>query len=173
MVTDCFYRHFCFVETGLDVIMQAQKIEVEKYLGLWYEQARLPNFFERKCDCDISAQYTLQTDGQIEVLNSCCKSDGTKISARGIARPSQAFDVTFEVTFAPAFLRFLPFVWANYSVLFVDKDYSVALVGEPKKRFLWVLSRDQSLDSAMLDHVLSMAENEGYNLKNLIKVKTK
>lgn len=152
--------------------MKSQKIDLEKYLGLWYEQARLPNFFERRCVCDISARYTILPDGRIEVLNSCVKKDRNKISAKGVARTSQASDVTFEVTFAPPALRFLPFVWANYTVIFVDQDYTTALVGEPKKRFLWVLSRTKSLDSESLDNLLSLAKNAGYDLSQLIYVRS-
>lgn len=151
-------------------LMKAQEINLENYLGLWYEQARLPNFFERRCVCGITAQYTLLPDGSIEVLNSCIKSNGKKISSRGLARPGKTSDVTFEVTFAPSFLRSFPFVWADYTVIFVDKEYSVALVGEPKKRFLWVLSREKRVDSSTLNQLLSKAQTLGYKLDSLIHV---
>jgi len=148
--------------------MDAQPIDYNKYLGTWYEQARYHNFFERKCKSNIQARYTLQKDGSIEVLNSCTTHSGKVAEARGIARKANKKDVTFKVTFAPKPLRLLPFVWANYTVLYVDKEYEFALVGEPSKKYLWFLSRKKKADSELFQQVKVIAQEHGYNLSKLI-----
>lgn len=148
--------------------MDAQPIDYNKYLGTWYEQARYQNFFERKCKSNIAARYTLQEDGSIEVLNSCTTHSGKLAEVRGTARKANKKDVTFKVTFAPKILRLLPFVWANYTVLYVDPEYQFALVGEPSRKYLWFLSRKQKADSDLLKKVKVIAQEHGYNLSKLI-----
>lgn len=148
--------------------MDVQEIDLNKYLGTWYEQARFDNYFERKCKSNVSAQYTLLKDGSIEVLNSCTTHSGKLAEVKGTARKANAPDVTFKVTFAPKILRKLPFVWANYSVLYVDPKYQFALVGEPSKKYLWFLSRSKKADPELFDRVKAIAKEHGYNLNKLI-----
>src|SRR3982751_3558477 len=100
-------------------LLKIQPIELERYLGVWHEIMRFPNFFERRCLGDVTAEYSMLEDGQISVLNRCRKACGNFEEARGVARVVKSKEVTLQVTLAPSVVRVLPFVWANYSVLAV------------------------------------------------------
>lgn len=150
--------------------LNAQKnVDLTKYAGKWYEIARLPNWFERNCSSEVTAEYVLTTDKQITVTNSCKKKDGKIEVARGLANVANDSEVTLRVTFAPKALRFIPFVWANYSVISVDENYKHALVGEPSRKYLWILSRDKNMDSTTYDALVEKAKAEGFDVSKLMK----
>lgn len=113
-------------------------IEQQAYLGLWHEQARLPNSFERGCQ-RATAEYAVREDGLISVLNTCIEANGERRSAEGRARPTgEAGEGKLEVSF------FGPF-WADYWVLQRADDYSWSIVGEPEGRYLWILTRAETI----------------------------
>lgn len=115
-------------------------IELERYLGLWHEAARLPNNFERDC-VDVTAEYGRRDDGLISVLNTCRDSEGRVRDAEGRAKPAgEPGEGKLKVSF------FGPF-WADYWVLERADDYSWSIVGEPGGRYLWVLTREDGLTS--------------------------
>lgn len=116
-------------------------IDQQQYLGLWHEQARLPNRFEQGC-VRVTAEYGVRDDGLISVVNTCREIDGSTRTARGRARPvGEAGEGKLEVSF------FGPF-WGDYWVLDRAPDYSWSIVGEPEGRFLWVLTRAETIDEA-------------------------
>ncbi|MDB5816863.1 MAG: hypothetical protein JWQ11_503, partial [Rhizobacter sp.] len=112
-----------------DELQTAESVDLSKYAGLWYEIARLPTSHEDKCASDVTALYVLDNEG-FAVTNRCLREDGTEVEADGRARRVPgATSSKLEVTFAPTYLRFLPFVWADYWVLHVDEGYQTAVVG--------------------------------------------
>ncbi len=113
-------------------------IDQQAYLGLWHEQARLPNSFERGCQ-RATAEYAAREDGLISVLNTCIEANGERRSAEGRARATgEAGEGKLEVSF------FGPF-WADYWVLQRADDYSWSIVGEPEGRYLWILTRAENI----------------------------
>lgn len=113
-------------------------IDQERYLGLWHEQARLPNSFEEGCQ-RATAEYATREDGLISVVNTCIDERGETRVARGRARPvGEAGEGKLEVSF------FGPF-WADYWVLDRAQDYSWSIVGEPEGRYLWILTRERTI----------------------------
>lgn len=113
-------------------------IEQDRYLGTWHEQARLPNRFEQGCQ-RATAEYGVRDDGLISVVNTCIDANGRSRTATGRARPSgEAGEGKLEVSF------FGPF-WANYWVLDHARDYSWSIVGEPEGRYLWLLTRAETI----------------------------
>ncbi len=116
-------------------------LDVGRYMGRWYEIAKFPNRFQRKCVADTSADYRLLDDQRIRVVNRCRLTDGKMDEAIGIARQAGALPSQLKVRFAPAWLGFLPFVWGDYWVIDLDPDYQLAAVSEPKREYLWILSR--------------------------------
>jgi apolipoprotein D and lipocalin family protein len=118
--------------------LTAQPIDRAAYLGLWHEQARLPNAFERGC-ARATAEYGERNDGQISVRNTCFEADGEQRVANGRAR------VVGEGQLKVSF--FGPF-WADYWVLARAEDYSWSIVGEPRGRYLWLLTRAETLSDA-------------------------
>lgn len=146
------------------------ELDLARYAGTWHEIARLPMYFERKCARDITATYTPREDGTITVRNACVKADGVNMVSEGVARKTGADPAKLEVRFAPGWLSALPFVWADYWVIAVDTDYRWAIVGEPGREYLWILSREPTLDAKTFEDLKGRARMMGYDLAELIVV---
>jgi apolipoprotein D and lipocalin family protein len=157
-------------EKGLEVI---PSVDLKRYSGIWYEIARLPNWFQKDCDGNVTAAYTLLDDGEIKVVNRCRKENGETKEAEGRARRASDDEPNskLKVRFAPAFLSFLPFVWGNYWIIDLAPDYSFAVIGEPDRRYLWILARTPKLDEAIFQAILGRVREKGYDLANLIRTK--
>lgn len=120
--------------------LSTQQIALDSYLGLWHEQARLPNRFEQGC-VRATAEYALRDDGRVSVLNTCFEADGSTRTAEGRARWAGAEgEGKLKVSF------FGPF-WADYWVVERADDYSWSIVSEPGGRYLWILTRADSISS--------------------------
>lgn len=141
----------------------APYVDLNQYMGEWYEIARLPVSFEKNC-IGTKARYTLQDDGSVEVLNTCYKGswNGKLTSARGkatVADPQT--NAKLKVQF------FWPFS-GDYWILEVGNGYEYALVGEPTRENLWVLSRTPQLDLQLLHNIVAKAERLGFNTSQLV-----
>jgi apolipoprotein D and lipocalin family protein len=138
------------------------KVDLARYMGDWFEIARLPNPFQRKCE-RTTARYTLTGDGRFRVLNACLTPGGQLKEATGRAR---VVDVNtgskIEVTF------FWPF-YGDYWILDLDPEYRWALVGTPDRKYLWVISRTERMEPGTLDALLGKARSLGYDLAPLIR----
>lgn len=148
-------------------------IDLRRYAGTWYEIARLPNRFQGKCLGNVTATYTLLEDGDIMVVNRCLGENGEYTEAEGLARRanSEGSNAKLKVRFAPSFLSFLPFVWGDYWVIDLAPDYSYAVVGEPNREYLWILSRTPTMDENILSEVLRRVSAQGYDLSRLMRTK--
>ena len=138
-----------------------QSVDLNRYLGYWYELARLDHPFERGLEY-VMAHYSLREDGKIDVLNTGIK-DGRAEDAKGIAK----------TTSVPGLLRvsfFGPF-YSDYRIMMLDENYQFALVGGGNDNYLWILSRTPQLDEATLASILSEADRRGYDTTKLIWVK--
>ena len=130
-------------------------VDLARYLGTWYEIAVVPNRFQKQCVADTQARYRMQGD-DIEVFNRCRQSDGTVSAITGIAKPvAGSANAKLRVSF------FRPF-YGDYWVLALPEDYRWVLVGEPSRRYGWVLSRTPQLAPADLTAALVRAEQLGY-----------
>lgn len=144
-----------------DAPLETRPIDQARYLGLWYEQARLPNSFERNC-VRVQAEYGLRDDGLISVVNTCVDADERTRVARGRARPNGAPGAgKLEVSF------FGPF-WGDYWVLDRAEDYSWSIVGEGEGRYLWLLTRSEQLSSAQRAALEARITALGYPLDALV-----
>lgn len=144
----------------------AKPVELQRYLGKWYELARYDHSFERGCE-GVTAEYSLRDDGLIRVLNTCREGapDGEARTAEGRAKVVEGSDgAKLKVSF------FGPF-FGDYWVLDRADDYSWAIVGEPSGRYLWLLSRDTSPDAAVLDAHLKRIAGLGYDTRMLKMVR--
>ncbi|HEY0172152.1 MAG TPA: lipocalin family protein [Pyrinomonadaceae bacterium] len=146
-------------------------VDPGRYAGTWYEIARLPNRFQTKCAGDVAATYTLRSDGGLDVLNRCRKVDGQLTSVKGRARVADGRgpNSKLEVRFAPGYLSFLPFVWGDYQVIDLAPDYSYALVGEPGRKYLWVLSRTPRMDDETYARAVARGAAEGFDVSRLMR----
>lgn len=154
-----------------DALPTVPRVELERYAGHWYEVARLPNRFERDCAGDITAHYKLMPDQRVAVLNQCRKMDGSRMSARGVARSQDGSSSRLEVRFAPAWLSLLPFVWGDYWIIDLAPDHSWSLVGSPDRKYLWILSRAPALEADQFQRLVAQAKALGFATDTLVWVK--
>ena len=146
-------------------------VDLARYCGTWYEIARIPNGFQTKCAGDVVATYTLLDDGQIKVVNRCRKEDGEVTEAEGRAKRASDDEpnTKLKVRFAPAILSFLPFVWGNYWIVEIDTAYTYAVIGEPDREYLWILSRTPKMDENILQGILSRMREKGFNVGKIMR----
>ena len=143
-------------------------LDVQRYLGEWHEIAHLPMFFQRQCVDMITATYSKNSDGTLFVHNACRKKDGRIDVSDGIAKPVMGQPGALKVRFAPAWLAWLPWVWADYWVVDLDPSYQWAVVGSPTRKYLWVLSRQPSLNRDLFVQLRERARQRGYPVDQLI-----
>ena len=144
-------------------------LDLDRYLGAWYEIARLPMRHEPPQWTDISATYTLNDQGNVRVRNRALDEDGRVQESIGEGVPVEGSgNAKLRVSFLPEGLRWVPFTKGDYWVLRVDPDYRTALVGDPERKYLWLLHRDPVIDAALRDDFLGTARAQGYDLADLI-----
>lgn len=140
-----------------------QSVDLSRYVGRWYEIARLPNSFQKKCVDTVTANYTMRADGKIEVINRCRKASGEYATAKGKAKiVDKKTNAKLKVTF------FWPF-YGDYWILDLGPNYEYAVVGEPGRKYLWILSRSPRMDEALYQQLLQKMETQGFNTKMMIK----
>jgi apolipoprotein D and lipocalin family protein len=151
--------NICCAQPELEAV---GKIDLRKYAGKWYEMCHLPAKFLDDCSC-ITATYTLDPKGYVRVFNKCKKSNGKWISINGKAfGVSQSGNSKLKVQF------FWPFR-ADYYIIELADDYSYAIVGEPRRRYLWILSRTPQMDPALYQSLVQIAGNKGFPVEFLVR----
>ena len=140
-----------------------EEFDLERYLGIWYEIARFNHSFERGMD-NAMAEYILQDDGTVFVMNTAWKDGKFKV-AEGKAKYKDP-----EGNPGALKVSFFWFFYSEYNVMLVDKDYTISLVGSKKENYLWILSRTPVPDQDLLQSVLEEAEARGYDTSKLIWV---
>ena len=139
------------------------EFDLSRYLGEWYEIARYDHSFERGMD-NTMAQYILQDDGKVVVLNTGWKDGKFKI-AEGKAKYKDP-----EGDPGALKVSFFLFFYSEYNVMMVDENYQISLVGSKAEKYLWILSRTPVADPALLQMVLEEARERGYDTSELIWV---
>lgn len=143
-------------------------LDVARYMGTWHEIAKYPNRFQQQCVRNTHAEYSQVGAGHLQVINRCQTSDGSVSEAVGTARQVGPADSSqLKVRFAPAWLSFLPMVWGDYWVIDLDPAYQLVAVSEPRRAYLWVLSRSPAVDEAAYRQLLARLEARGFDLQRL------
>ena len=143
-------------------------LDVPRYMGTWYEIAKFPNRFQAKCVANTRARYLAQTDGSVQVLNSCVTADGSTIDALGKAiQVGAATSPKLQVRFAPAWLSWLPMVWGDYWVIDLDADYQLAAVSDSKREYLWVLSRTPQVNDKAYGALMERLKAQHFEVQKL------
>ncbi|MCY7313532.1 MAG: lipocalin family protein [Pseudoxanthomonas sp.] len=149
-------------------VTSVPELDISRYAGQWYEIARLPMTFQNKCVGDVTAAYTLRDDDLIGVRNSCRTQSGEITVSEGVARSVAGHPGRLQVRFAPEWLSWAPFVWADYWIIDKDPGYTWAVVGEPGRDYLWILSREPGMDRALFEQIKARTVEMGYDLNPLI-----
>jgi len=139
-------------------------VNIQRYLGKWYEIARFPHKFEDGLE-KVTAEYSIRDDGKIRVLNSGFNEEGRLKTAEGKAYiPDPKDQSRLKVSF-------FWFFYGDYYILELDqKNYSWAMVGSSSEDFLWILSRTPKLDKEILEYLMENAAARGYDLSKLVLV---
>ena len=138
-------------------------VDLSRYAGRWFEIARLPNRFEKKCADSVTATYTLRSDGKVDVVNRCRKANGEYTTAEGKAKiVDKKTNAKLKVTF------FWPF-YGDYWILDLGSDYEYAVVGSPDRKYLWILSRTPQLDEQLYQRLLAKMASRGFETERMIR----
>eukprot|EP01018_Ginkgo_biloba_P005977 Gb_06015 [translate_table: standard] len=155
------------MEQPLEVV---KGLDLQKYMGRWYEIASMPSRFQPKNGVNTRATYTLNPDNTVHVLNETwtdCKRGSIEGSAYKVDPNSD--EAKLKVKFyVPPFLPLIP-VLGDYWVMMIDQDYKWAMVGQPSRKYLWILSRQPQLEEAIYNHLLEKAQQQGYDVSRLQK----
>lgn len=146
-----------------DELEVVQSVDLTRYTGRWYEIARLPNSFQKKCADTVTANYTMRENGKIEVINRCRKASGEYTTAKGKAKiVDKKTNAKLKVSF------FWPF-YGDYWILDLGPNYEYAVVGEPGRNYLWILSRSPQMDEALFQQLLQKMAAKGFNTEKMIR----
>jgi lipocalin len=148
--------------TELDTTTVRQ-LDLQRYMGKWYEIARYNHWFEKGMT-HVIAEYSMQPDGKIRVVNKGIKNGKLKeIIGKARQLHPKEYPGRLEVSF---FLWF----YGDYYILELDKDYQYVVIGSSTDKYLWIMSRTPQLPDETLQRILSMLERRGYDVSKLIMV---
>ena len=150
-------------------------VDLDRYQGKWYEISRYPNRFQKKCVGETTATYIIKKEGIVEVINECRTKKGKMDRAKGKAKVVNTdTNAQLKVRFAPRWIGWLPFVWGDYWIIDLEKEnYSYAVVGDPSRKYLWILSRTPELDEETYAGIVERINSKGFDSSKLIKTPQK
>lgn len=147
-------------------------VDLDRYIGLWYEIARIPNTFQKRCAAGTTAEYGLLDDGRIQVINKCYKADGELDEAEGVAR---VVDNQTKAKLQVSFVRILGRnrFWGDYWIIGLDDNYRWAVVGHPKRKYGWILSRTPELELDVRSRINDLLREKGYDPEDFVNTPVK
>jgi len=146
-------------------VTTVDQVDLARYVGLWYEVAKIPNKFQKQCARGTTAEYILREDGRITVVNRCFKENGDLDDAKGVAKiVDPVTNAKLEVSFV-SFLGWRPF-WGDYWIIGLDKDYRWVIVGTPDRKYGWVLARTPTLGNDTLEGIFAILQSQGYDVSD-------
>jgi apolipoprotein D and lipocalin family protein len=153
----------CTIKHGPSVLPPevVPHVDLERYAGMWHEIASYPNRFQKGCS-DTNATYTLRKDGKFEVINRCRRA-GREDSVKGSAKVSdKTTNAKLKVTF------FWPF-YGDYWIIDLGEAYDYAVVSNPDRKYLWILSRTPQMDGPKYAGILKRLRGKGFEVDRLVK----
>jgi len=147
----------------------AKSVDLKKYSGKWHEIARLPNAFQRD-DSAATAEYTVQTDGSVAVTNTELRPDRTTRSIKGKATEVTGSNgARLQVQFGGLAALAPVSKEGNYWIIAVEPDYSLALVGTPNRKYLWLLARSRNAKPGKLADYICKSKELGFATEKLLR----
>lgn len=149
----------------------APLVDLHRYAGRWFEVGRLPTRTEAECESGVWTHYALEDDA-IRVVNRCLRGDGSEARVEGEARVADPQSGSkLKVSFVPPWLRWLPFAWSDYWILYVDPAYRHALVGTPDRKRLWLLSRTPDIAPGEYRRLIDQVHDSGFDAASVIRTR--
>jgi apolipoprotein D and lipocalin family protein len=138
------------------------KVDIQKYAGIWYEIAKIPNSFQDHCAYGTTAEYKIEPDGDIIVINKCYDTEGELDIAEGVANVvDKNTNAKLEVSFV-SFLGIRPF-WGDYWIIGLGENYDYAIIGHPERKYGWILSRTPSLPDEKMKAIFAILIEKGHD----------
>lgn len=144
-------------------LQTVSSVDLKRYSGTWYEIAKYPNKSQKQCAGNTTATYNFKPDGNVEVVSKCLTKEGKVDDLKGMAK------IVDKQTNAKLKGSFAGFSSAPYWVIDLDENYQYAVVGEPDRKYLWILSRSPEMSDATYQNILRKIETAGYNPAKLEK----
>jgi apolipoprotein D and lipocalin family protein len=144
-------------------------VDLARYMGKWYEIARIPNPFQKPCVQDVSATYRLLANNQVQGINSCRKANGDvfNLEVNGEVQDKTNAKLLFKIT--SSWLSWIPMLKADYWIVDLAADYNHAAVATPDSQYLWILARQPQLDALTYQQVVQRVAKQGFDVTKLVK----
>lgn len=149
-------------------VRTVESVDLNKYIGQWYEVASIPQIFQRQCVGNTTAQYSFAEKGRIKVLNSCDTKAGKRSLAEGRAEIS---DRNSNSKLKVTFVKLIDWTFTfggNYWILELGPNYSYAVVGDPSREYAWILARTPVLDGQTLSGIEQRLRAQGYETSKIL-----
>jgi apolipoprotein D and lipocalin family protein len=144
-------------------------VDLQKYQGTWYEIARIPAYFQKECVGGTMAQYKINTNNTVDVVNSCDRKGGFRKIAKGNARIKDAeTNAKLEVSFVRIFGKWIYAFGGDYWILYLDENYEHVIVGHPDRTYGWILARSSVVTTEKLKFLESELRRQGYDTCKLL-----
>ena len=149
------------VPVAANPVTPVPQVDLARYAGLWFEIARIPNRFQKRCARESLALYRLRADGRLGVVNQCRRTNGRVEQARGVARVIDTSSRAKLKVSLVSVLGWRPF-WGDYWIIGLDENYRWAVVASPDRRYGWMLARTRTLEPATLEAIGAILERNGF-----------
>lgn len=163
----------CATVDSVEELPTATSVDLSRYVGKWYEIARLPMWAQRNC-LQSTADYTLLESGEIGVRNACVTEEGEETSIEGKATiVDRTHRAKLNVVFDQWAAKLVAFLTSsdqgNYWILRVDPEYHYAVVGTPDREYLWILARTPNFPESTYQELVAFSQRLGFTTENLIR----
>ena len=154
---------FTTVSVGQNnTITTVDSVDLQKYMGTWYEISKIPNSFQDHCEKNTTANYKINEDGDIIVTNSCIDYENEIDEAEGLVK---IVDTESNSKLEVSFVSILGWhiFWGDYWILGLGEDYQYAVIGTPSRKYAWILSRSPKMTESDLETCYKIFEKNGFD----------
>jgi apolipoprotein D and lipocalin family protein len=158
------------VATAAPPLKTVEHLDAERWAGTWFEVARVPNSLQARCRTDATTTYLPQPDGSLRVVQRCRDADDNWFvaTARAVGFGGELSASRFKLSYLPAWLDWLPAVRGDHWVVMLDDDYRYAVISEPSREQLWILSRTPELEASTYDAIVARLRNARFPVDELV-----
>jgi apolipoprotein D and lipocalin family protein len=156
------------VATAAPPVRTVEQFDAQRYAGMWYELARLPNRLQKRCVADATATYQAMADGTMSVVRRCREANQRFSVAVARAAPVAGDPARLRLSYLPQWLAWWPSAHDDHWVVLLDPDYRYAVVSDPSRQSLWILSRAPTIDVDTYDAIVERLRAQRYPVDNLV-----
>jgi apolipoprotein D and lipocalin family protein len=156
------------VATASPPVHSVEHLDLARFGGVWFEVARLPNKMQSRCRRDATATYRLQVEGGLDVIHRCLDADDRVAVSVGHAELAGQDPARLRLSYVPSWLRWWPGTHADHWVVMVDDGYRHAVVSDPSRGSLWILSRLPGIDAATYEDIVARLRVQRFPVERLV-----